>query len=435
MGMTRKQFLKMMLTTGGVAALGQPLRALARKGLTGEISYLTYESLPTTKKVTEGLVKMLESENPGLKINVLFTSPEAVRKQVSSMLQGGTYPDIVNLDIEDAMLYSHANLLESVTDIVKGIKNLPHKWRAIVDDQDVFVPMGVKFTYSWYRADVLSKANLEPPKTWAEFEAVAGKLTKSGKYGYTFSWDETGDNPVSNLFSYAYSNGVNFFDDDGNLVFDQGEDKKALAETLAFFGRMSKFTPGGATFQWGDIINSYASGRVAMADYIGARLYDVVLQNNPPIAAATKPLLQPYSKAPANRLSAEGLMIFRGSKNKTVSKEIVSFLREGKRYFNYLWSIPLHVLPTTKAEFLGQYQDDAFVKQHHDIVEVISTAWDASHNPVYDLSGKKPLWQRARVYTSTIYNKMLAGVVQGGVKPEAAIDTAARHARALLKNS
>jgi multiple sugar transport system substrate-binding protein len=424
----------MMLAGAGGGALAGPLRALAATGLKGNISYLTYESLPTTKKVTGELINILESANPGLKINPLFTSPEAVRKQVSSMLQGGTAPDIVNLDIEDAILYSHSNLLEPMTDIVKKLSNLPDKWRARVDGEDVFVPMGVKFTYSWYRQDLLEKAGLQPPKTWSEMEAVAKKLTGGGQYGYAFSWSETGDNPVSNLFSYAYSNGVDFFNDDGELVFDQGENKKALAETLAFFARMSKFAPGGATFQWGDIINSYSSGKVAMAEYIGSRLYVVGLQNNAAVAKVTKPTVQPYGKAPANRLSAEGLMVFRGSKNKETAKAVVDFLRTGTHYFEYLWSIPLHVLPTTKDEFLGKYQQDEFVKQHPDIVKVIDTAWDQSHNPVYDLNGKKALWQRARVYTSTVYNKMLASVVHGGADPNAAIDQAATAARSLLKN-
>lgn len=433
--MTRAQFLRMMFAAGGGAALA-PLKALAQAttGLKGQISYLTYESLPTTKKVTGALIEALEKANPGLKINPLFTSPEAVRKQVASMLQSGTPPDIVNLDIEDAILYSHSNLLEPVNDIVEKIRNLPDKWRARVNGQDVFVPMGVKFTYTWYRADLLQKAGLRPPKTWPEMEAAAKKLTGGGQFGYAFSWSETGDNPVSNLFSYAYSNGVDFFDDEGNLLFDHGDNKKALAETLAFFARMSKFSPGGTSFQWGDIINSYASGKVAMADYIGTRLYVVSSQNNKQVADVTKPAIQPYGKAPANRLSAEGLMVFSGSKNKEVAKAIASYLRNGQRYFDYLWSIPLHVLPTTKDEFLGQYQHDDFVKQHQDIAKVIGEAWDGSHNPVYDLSGRKPLWQRARLYTSTVYNKMLASVVQGGADPSVAIDRAAAAARALLKN-
>ncbi|WP_424627828.1 ABC transporter substrate-binding protein [Bradyrhizobium sp. SYSU BS000235] len=434
MEMTRAEFLKLALGMGAGAAIGAPLKAFAA-GLTGTISYLTYESLPTTKKVTGDLIAALEAANPGLKINPLFTSPEAVRKQVASMLQSGTAPDIVNLDIEDATLYAHSKLLEPVSDIVGTIKNLPDRWRARIDGQDFFVPMGVKFTYSWYRSDLFEKAGLQPPKTWAEFEAAAKKLTGDGQYGYVVSSNETGDNPVSSLFSYAFSNGVNFVDDDGNVVFDQGENKAALAETLAFITRMSKFSPSGTNFGWGEIINSFASGKVAMADYIGSRLFAVTSQNNPQLAEVTKPMLQPYGKATANRLSAEGFMVFKGSKNKEVAKSIITYLREGQRYFDYLWSIPLHVLPATKEDFLGGYQQDDFVKKHQDIVKVIDSAWDHARNPVYDLKGTKPSWQRARIYTSTVYNKMLANVVQGGADPAAAIDQAAKAARALVKNA
>jgi len=434
MKMTRAEFLKLALGAGAGAALGSPLKAFAA-GLTGNISYLTYESLPTTKKVTGDLIAALEAANPGLKINPLFTSPEAVRKQVASMLQSGTAPDIVNLDIEDATLYANSKLLEPVSDIVGGIKNLPDRWRARIDGQDFFVPMGVKFTYSWYRSDLLEKAGLQPPKTWTEFEAAAKKLTGDGQYGYVVSSNETGDNPVSSLFSYAFSNGVNFVDDDGNVVFDQANNKVALAETLAFISRMSKFSPSGTNFGWGDIINSFASGKVAMADYIGSRLYAVTNQNNPALADVTKPMVQPFGKAAANRLSAEGFMVFKDSKNKEVAKSIITYLREGQRYFDYLWSIPLHVLPTTKEDFLGGYQQDGFVKKHQDISKVIDSVWDQARNPVYDLNGKKPSWQRAKIYTSTVYNKMLASVVQGGADPSAAIDQAAKAARSLIKNA
>jgi multiple sugar transport system substrate-binding protein len=54
---------------------------------------------------------------------------------------------------------------------------------------------------------------------------------------------------------------------------------------------------------------------------------------------------------------------------------------------------------------------------------------------VFDLTGKRPAWQRAQIYTSTVYNKMLANVIQGGMKPDLAVTEAAQAARALLKNA
>src|SRR6218665_1298427 len=113
MNITRARFLKS--TIGASLALSQPLRALAAPTqLKGTVNYLTYESLPTTKKVIGDLFAEIEAANPGLKIKPLFPSPEAVRKQVASMLQSRTAPDIVNLDIEDALLYSRGGLLAPI---------------------------------------------------------------------------------------------------------------------------------------------------------------------------------------------------------------------------------------------------------------------------------------------------------------------------------
>jgi multiple sugar transport system substrate-binding protein len=433
MTITRSQFLRASLLAGAGMSLSSPIRALASSGkLTGDVTFLTYESLPSTKKVIGDLIASLEVTNPGLKINPLFTSPEAVRKQVSSMMQSGSPPDIVNLDIEDAVLYSQGNLLEPINDIVK---NLPPSWRVNLNSNDYFVPNGVKFTYSWYRADLLERAGIAPPKTWVEFEAAAAKLTGNGQYGCVINSNSSGDNPISALFSYAVSNGVNFFDDNGKLVFDQGTNREQLKETLAFMKRMSKFSPSGSNFTWAEVMNSFSSGKVAMADYIGARFYSVLTQNNPELAKVTKPFRQPYGRAPANRLSAEGYMVFKGSKNKETSKAIIQYLREGQRLNEFLWSIPLHVLPVSKETFLGPYQRDEYVKSHPDIVRVISDIWDESRSPVFELNGKQLRWERAKVYTSTIYNKMLASVVQGDIAPDAAIDQAAKAARTMLKNT
>ncbi|KAB7619614.1 ABC transporter substrate-binding protein [Verminephrobacter eiseniae] len=430
MNITRARFLKS--TIGASLALSHPLRALAAPTqLKGTVTYLTYESLPTTKKVIGDLFAEIEAANPGLKIKPLFTSPEAVRKQVSSMLQSRTAPDIVNLDIEDALLYSRGGLLAPINPLTAG---LPDAWRVRPDGKnDFFVPNGIKFTYSWYRTDLFEKAGLQPPKTWDEYERAAAKLTGGGQYGCIINSNTSGDNPVSALYSYAMSNGVTFFDDEGNLLFDQGENRKRLVETLAFLQRMSKYSPSTTNFAWADVMNSYASGKIAMADYIGARFFAVVSQNNAEIAKVTKPFVQPYGMAAANRLSAEGYMVFKDSQNVESAKAIIHYLREGQRYYEFLWSIPMHVLPVAKKDFEGPYQANEYVKSKPEISRVISEAWDGSRNPVFDLTGKKPAWQRAKVYTSTIYNKMLANVIQGGIAPDAAVTDAAQAARALLK--
>jgi multiple sugar transport system substrate-binding protein len=400
-----------------------------------QLSVMTYESLPTTKEVLGKQIAEFEAAHAGVKVTPLFTSGEALRTQVASMLQSGIAPDVVMLDLEDTLLYSRSGLLEPVTDIVSAVGGIPDGFRGRVDGQDYFVPVGVKFTYSWYRADLFEKAGLEPPRTWSEMEAAAGKLTSGGQYGFLVSSAETFDYPVSELMSFSYGNGVEFVDDDGNVVFDQGDNKKALAETLGFLKRLSKFSPNGANLQWGAIIDSYTSGRVAMADFIGARLRAIALQNNPEVGKVTKPMRQPYGKAPGNRLSVQGYMTFKAGKNKDLSRQLIQHLTKRERILDFLWSSSLHVLPTSRDTFFGPYRNAEVVKANPDIVQTIEESWEAGHSPVYDLNGKKPNWQRVRLFTSTTYNKIVAGVLQGEQKPEDAIEQGGAAARTLLRRS
>lgn len=431
MTLSRRDALR-TASAAGLSALAMPHVAKAQSAT---LSVMTYESLPSTQEVLRRQAAEFEQKNPGVKVSLLFSSGEALRTQVASMLQSGLAPDVVMLDLEDTLLYSRAGLLEPVTDLVTAVGGIPDRFRGRIDGQDYFVPVGVKFTYSWYRADLLEKAGVAPPKTWGDLEAAARKLTGQGQYGFVVSSAETFDYPVSELMSFAFGNGVNFIDDDGNVVFDQGENKKALADTLQFLKRMSEFSPNGANLQWGAVIDAYVSGRCAMVDFIGARLRAIALQNNAPVGQATRPMQQPYGKTPGNRLSVQGYLVFKGGKNKDLARALVKHLTQPQLNNDFLWSSVLHVLPVSRAAFNGGYRSGDVVKANPDIVKTIEEVWDGGHSPVYDLAGTKPNWQRVRVFTSTTYNKIIAGVIQGGMRPEEAIDQGAAAARTLLRRS
>jgi multiple sugar transport system substrate-binding protein len=427
---TRRDVLKYGVATGAVGA-GLAAPAIAQAPTT--LTLMTYESLPATQAVLREQAAAFEAAHPGVKVNPSFSSGEALRTQVASMLQSGIAPDVVMLDLEDALLYSRNKVLEPVTDIVEGIAGLPGKYRARVDGADYYVPVGIKFTYTFYRKDLFEKAGLQPAKTWDAFATAAEKLTGNGQYGYVLSSAENFDYPVSQMFAYAFSNGVQFIDDEGNVVFDQGDNKKAFAETLAFLKRLSAASPNGSNIQWGAVIDAYTSGRVAMADFIGARLLAVARQNNPPVGNATGTTPLAYHKGPGNRLAAQGYMTFQKSRNKDLAQQLVRFLADPKRNEQFLWSTSMHVLPASSDTFRGGWRDNDFIKANPDVLKTIEASWDYGHSPVYDFNGKKPAWQRVRVYTSTTYNKIISAVVAGGVAPEQAIDDGAAAARQLIR--
>ena len=181
------------------------------------------------------------------------------------------------------------------------------------------------------------------------------------------------------------------------------------------------------------VIDAYTSGRVAMADFIGARLLAIAKQNNPPVGNVTGTTPLAYHKGPGNRLAAQGYMTFQKSRNKDLAKQLVRFLADQKRNEQFLWSTAMHVLPASSDTFRGGWRDNDFVKANPDVLKTIEASWDYGHSPVYDFNGKKPAWQRVRVYTSTTYNKIISAVVAGGVAPDEAIDDGAAAARQLIR--
>ncbi len=432
MAISRRDVLQRGAAFGALSS-GLAAPAIAQAPIT--LTVMTYESLPATQAVLRTQAAAFTAANPGITVNPTFSSGEALRTQVASMLQSGIAPDVVMLDLEDTLLYSRSNVLEPVTDIVSAIPGIPDRYRARPDGQDYYVPVGIKFTYTFYRGDLFQAAGLQAPRTWAEMQAAAARLTSGGQFGYLVSSAETFDYPVSQLMSYGYANGVNFIDDDGNVVFDQGDNKAALAETLGFLKTMSRYSPSGTNLQWGGVIDAYTSGRVAMADFIGARLRVIARQNNPPVGEATKPTRLPQGRAPGNRLSAQGYMVFRNGRNKEQSKALVRFLTQQQRNMEFLWSTSMHVLPASADTFRGPYREHEVVRANPDVLQAIEDSWEFGRNPVYDLNGRRANWQRVRVFTSTVYNKIVASVIQGDVAPAAAIDEGAAAARQLLRRA
>jgi multiple sugar transport system substrate-binding protein len=419
-------------STATALAAGPRLRR-AHADASVTITLLTFESLPATQAVLKAHGAQFEALHPGVKVNINFSSGEALRTQVASMLQAGSAPDAVILALDDALLYSQNKLLEPVTDIVNSLGGIADRDRARLDGQDYYVPMGVKFTYSWYRKDLFEKAALEPPVKWDDMLKAAARFTGDGQYGFVVSSAETFDYPVSQLFSFAYSNGVNFVADDGTVTFDQGADRKGLVETLKFLKAMSKYSPNGANIQWGAAIDAYASGRVAMVNFVGARLLAIALQNNPSVGNATRPMPQPFNKSPGATMGPQGYMMFKGGAHKEITAEFIKFLSTRERILEFLWSTSLHVVPADKSVFEGDFQKNDFVRENPDIIKTIRECWDTGSSPVYDLSGKVPNWQRVRLYTSTTYNKMVANVIQGGMDEDAAVEQAGAAARKLLR--
>ena len=79
--------------------------------------------------------------------------------------------------------------------------NIPESSRRIYNGEDYIVPSNLNVSEHWYRADILEKHKVDPPKTWEECIDVASEIDtpeirgfmvpSSAKYGaafYALNW-------------------------------------------------------------------------------------------------------------------------------------------------------------------------------------------------------------------------------------------------------
>ena len=121
------------------------------------------------------------------------------------------------------------------------------------------VPLVVEWQVLYYRKDLLQKAGVKVPTTFAELEAAAKALTKDGVAG--FGARGAGAAAVTQLSSYVYSYG-GWYLENGAAAFDKPE----ALEAIKFYGRLlGTYGPQGITaMSWDQLIPVFQAGRLAM---------------------------------------------------------------------------------------------------------------------------------------------------------------------------
>ena len=143
-------------------------------------------SKDNTKAFWDAFAKTYK-EKTGYTLEVNVVSWDNIDQQSSTMIQNNQAPDILNLNTYAS--YAKDDLLYSAEDVLSPeVKS---------DILDTFVKYG---TYDgkfygfpdlssarafFYNTDIFAKAGIDgPPKTWAELEADAKKITAGGDVGY-----------------------------------------------------------------------------------------------------------------------------------------------------------------------------------------------------------------------------------------------------------
>jgi multiple sugar transport system substrate-binding protein len=136
-------------------------------------------------KYWDGIVTAFEKVHPDIKVNVTSIAWTNFDQEVQTMIQNKQYPDITEGDYfsnyaQDGLLYPASDVLSAPGNLLPAFKQ-----------QGTYngVQYGMPFTTSsrtlFYNKKVFAQAGItSAPKTWANVEADAAKITKHGEIGF-----------------------------------------------------------------------------------------------------------------------------------------------------------------------------------------------------------------------------------------------------------
>ena len=123
------------------------------------------------------------------------------------------------------------------------------------------VPLVTEWEVLYYRKDLLKKAGLRAPTTFAELEAAAKKLNDPATGIVGFASRGKGAAAVTQLSSFIYSSGGLYLDK-GAAAFTS----TPAMDAVRFYGRLlANYGPQGSTsLSWENIMPLFQAGKVAM---------------------------------------------------------------------------------------------------------------------------------------------------------------------------
>ncbi|QGV82728.1 extracellular solute-binding protein [Streptomyces ficellus] len=136
----------------------------------------------TSQKYWDGVARSFEKTHPGIKVDVDVMSWKDVDREVAEMVADGNAPDLAQIGAYAD--HAAADRLYKVDDLVSVATQanfLPLLSRAGQVDRDQYgMPFAASTRLLFYNKGLFEKAGAQPPKTWDDIRAAAGKLKAKG---------------------------------------------------------------------------------------------------------------------------------------------------------------------------------------------------------------------------------------------------------------
>lgn len=130
--------------------------------------------------------------NPSVKFQRTAIPFADLKQKIIQGAASGQLADIIVIDNPDHSAFSSMGILADLTDKIsawgQSDQYLAGPWKSTTwKGKNYGIPNNSNCIALYYNKDMFQQAGVQPPTTWDEMRAVAGKLTKSGVYALAMS--------------------------------------------------------------------------------------------------------------------------------------------------------------------------------------------------------------------------------------------------------
>ncbi len=193
--------------------------------------------------VIEPIVAQFEAENPGIKVEVEQLTWKSGLEKIQAAVASGTQPDLCELGSTWLPRFSYEGVLDDVTGVYMAERDSFLMWDSgLYDGRCYGLPWVQGSRVLFVNRDLFRRAGLDPdhaPETWDELLAAARKITTLGSAIYGFG-QNIGERYVlyKKFMAFAWGNGGDVFDEQGNVVVNSPE----MIAALEFYLQLAPYS-------------------------------------------------------------------------------------------------------------------------------------------------------------------------------------------------
>ncbi|MHB8618616.1 MAG: ABC transporter substrate-binding protein, partial [Chloroflexota bacterium] len=314
--------------------------------------------------------------HPGVTTHVQFMAfAESIQKEQAAVAAGDP-PELGEQGPDVGTQYAAAGDLLDLTQIAGSLKtsfaNLQKDAYVTYKGKTYGIPWYSETRVLFYHKDLLDRAGVTPPTTWAEWTQAAQKLTTAGQYGYAVGMETTW--PGQLWIPLGISNGGRVLDETGKVVSDSPQMKEALQFITDFYTKYKTMPAATPTYKNNDLMQLFMLKKIAMFWYNG-ELLQSIQQSKPEILKTLGAVKVPVNKASDTSRSFLGgfdLFVFAKSAQPQAGIDLLKSMYQEPWYTKYVEATNSAALPITKAAINSDfYQKNELLKT---LVDQLPTA-------------------------------------------------------------